>query len=165
MADLPPSMQLPQSRGKAMAKLLPVKRRSMPILLATTAIRKGTSSLIAKRRKKDKADGKKKDKESGSGAKAINSHVVKTTASIKEVNDIGVSLCTVTKSHWLMDSGATHHITPHHSDFVTYQPIKGSICISDKQELSFHSWVLGLLHLQAWREYASPLKMQSMHLM
>ena len=37
-------------------------------------------------------DGKRKDKESGSGAKAINSHVVETTASIQEVNDIGVSL-------------------------------------------------------------------------
>ena len=32
-----------------------------------------------------------------------------------------------------MDSGATHHITPHHSDFITYQPVKGSIHLSDKQ--------------------------------
>jgi hypothetical protein len=32
-----------------------------------------------------------------------------------------------------MDSRATHHITPHHSDFVTYLPIKGTICLSDKQ--------------------------------
>ena len=78
-------------------------------------------------------DIKKKDKESGSSAKAINSHVVETTASIQEVNDIGVSLCTMTKLCWLMDSGASHHITPHHSDFITYQSVKGSICLSDKQ--------------------------------
>ena len=32
-----------------------------------------------------------------------------------------------------MDSRATHHITPHHSDFVTYQSVKGTICCSDKQ--------------------------------
>ena len=32
-----------------------------------------------------------------------------------------------------MDSGATHHITPHCSDFVTYQSVKGTICLSDKQ--------------------------------
>ena len=65
--------------------------------------------------------------------KAVNSYIVETTASIQEVNDIGVSLCTATKSHWLMDSGATQHITPHHSDFVTYQSVKDTICLSDKQ--------------------------------
>ena len=32
-----------------------------------------------------------------------------------------------------MDSRATHHITPHHSDFVTYQSVKGTIHLSDKQ--------------------------------
>ena len=32
-----------------------------------------------------------------------------------------------------MDSGATHHITPHCSDFITYQSVKGTICLSDKQ--------------------------------
>ena len=32
-----------------------------------------------------------------------------------------------------MDSGATHHITPHHSIFVTYQLVKGTIHLSDKQ--------------------------------
>ena len=39
-------------RGKAMAKLPPVKGKSMPILLAITAIRKGTLSLIAEREKR-----------------------------------------------------------------------------------------------------------------
>ena len=32
-----------------------------------------------------------------------------------------------------MDCRATHHITPHCSDFVTYQSVKGTICLSDKQ--------------------------------
>ena len=31
-----------------------------------------------------------------------------------------------------MDSGTTHHITPHQSDFTDYTPIKGSICLGDK---------------------------------
>jgi hypothetical protein len=77
-------------------------------------------------------DNKKKEG-SNSSAKAVNSHVIETTTSIQEVNDIGVSLCAVRKLHWLMDSGATHHITPHCSDFVTYLPIKGTIHLSDKQ--------------------------------
>ena len=31
-----------------------------------------------------------------------------------------------------MNSGATHYITPHHSDFITYQSVKGTIHLSDK---------------------------------
>ena len=76
----------------------------MPILLAITAIREGTSSPIAERGKMMRQM-ERKEKESGSGTKAVNSHVVETTASIQEVNDISVSLCTATKLHWLMDSG------------------------------------------------------------
>jgi hypothetical protein len=60
----------------------------------------------------------KKEKESGSGTKAANSHVLVATpstewgASIEEVNDIGVALYAAERVRWMMDSGATHHITP-----------------------------------------------------
>ena len=30
-----------------------------------------------------------------------------------------------------MDSGVMHHITPHRSDFKTYAPIKGTVCLRD----------------------------------
>jgi transposase InsO family protein len=32
----------------------------------------------------------------------------------------------------MLDSGATHHITPHRSDFSSYTPAKGSVCLGDK---------------------------------
>ena len=46
-----------------------------------------------------------------------------------------VSLCTAAKPHWLMDSGATHHITPHESNFDTYTPTKGIVCLGDKSTI------------------------------
>jgi hypothetical protein len=49
--------------------------------------------------------------------KAANSHIlVPTTTSIKEVdedNSVSVALYATERMHWMMDSGATHHITPH----------------------------------------------------
>ena len=120
-------------KGKGNGKASSSKKENHANLTCHYCNKKGHIKPDCQKRKKDEADGKKKDKESRSSAKAINSHVVETTASIQEVNDISVSLCTVTKSHWLMDSGATHHITPNHSDFVTYQSVKGTIHLSDKQ--------------------------------
>jgi hypothetical protein len=34
-----------------------------------------------------------------------------------------------------MDSGATHHISPHWSDFKDYTPCKGSVCLGDKSTI------------------------------
>jgi hypothetical protein len=67
------------------------------------------------KKKKDDVD-KKKKKESGSGSggnKAANSHVlVPMSASIEKVSDnVGVALYTAEQVHWMMDSGATHHIS------------------------------------------------------
>ena len=120
-------------KGKGNGKASSSKKEKHANLTCHYCNKKGHIKPDCQKRKKDEVDGKKKDKESRSSAKAVNSHVVETTAFIQEVNDISVFLCTVTKSHWLMDSGATNHITPHCSDFVTYQSVKGSICLSDKQ--------------------------------
>ena len=35
-----------------------------------------------------------------------------------------------------MDSGATHHITPHRSDFSDYTPCRGAVCLEDKSTIS-----------------------------
>jgi hypothetical protein len=86
--------------------------------------KKGHIQPDCRKKKKEDADKKKKE-EGGSGSggnKAANSHVlVPMSASIEEVNDnVGVALYTAERVHWMMDSGATHHITPHRSDFKDY---------------------------------------------
>jgi hypothetical protein len=97
--------------------------------------KKGHIQPDCRKKKKDDADKKKKEESgSSSGNKAANSHIlVPTSASIDEVNDnVGVALYTAERVHWMMDSGATHHISPHRSDFKDYTPCKGSVCLGDK---------------------------------
>ena len=70
---------------------------------------------------KKKRDEEKKKKEeassSNNGNKAANSHVQVQEATIIEIgdndNDISFSLYAANKIRWIMDSGTTHHITPH----------------------------------------------------
>src|SRR5579863_5702488 len=99
--------------------------------------KKGHIKPDCQKQKKDEAEKKEEEATSSSGGnKAANAHiVVPTTATIIEIdddNDISVSLCTAAKLRWMMDSGATHHITPHRSDFKDYAPIKGTIRLGDK---------------------------------
>ena len=89
--------------------------------------------------KKKKDEEKKKKQEASSSNndnKAANSHIKILEASIIEIgnddNDITFFLYAANKIRWMMDSGATHHITPHRSDFTDYTPIKGSIRLGDK---------------------------------
>ena len=85
--------------------------------------------------KKDEADGKKKEEGSSAGSKSANSHVlVETMASIMEVadNEISASLYAARSDHWMLDSGAMHHITPYRSDFSSYTPQTGSVRLGDK---------------------------------
>ena len=88
--------------------------------------------------KKKREEAEKKKKEDGTataGSKAANSHVlVPTTASIMEVNDdlTAALYAAEAKSRWMMDSGATHHITPCRSDFKDYSLTKGTIRLGDK---------------------------------
>ena len=86
---------------------------------------------------KKKKDEEKKKKENITPNKAANTHVaVPSTAKITEIDssndEISVSLYAVTRSRWMMDSGATHHITPHRSDFTDYTPATGSVRLRDK---------------------------------
>ena len=95
--------------------------------------KKGHIKPDCRKKKKDEAVEKKKKEEAGRG-KAANTHVLEpTTTTIAEVdNNISVSLYAAAKPHWMMDSGATHHIMPHKSDFKDYTPIKGTVCLGDK---------------------------------
>jgi hypothetical protein len=92
------------------------KKRDHSALTCYYCGKKGHIQPDCCKKKKDDAKKTKKDGASSSGQKAANSHVlVPTTASIKEVdedNSVGVALYAVEHMHWMMDRGATHHITP-----------------------------------------------------
>ena len=47
-------------------------------------------------------------------------------------NEISASLYATWSDRWMLDSGATNHITPHRSDFSNYTPAKGTVCLGDK---------------------------------
>jgi hypothetical protein len=115
------------------------KKKDHSNLMCHYCQKKGHIQPDCRKKKKDDAD-KKKKKESGSGSggnKAANSHVlVSTSASIEEVNDnVGVALYAAERVHWMMDGGATHHISPHWSDFKNYTPCKGSVRLGDKSTI------------------------------
>jgi len=88
----------------------------------------GHKSNECRKKKKDTEEKEKKDK--GSGAKSVNAHI--NTASIVEIednDDLPVSLYAAARSRWMVDSGATHHITPHRSDFIDWTPAKGAVSL------------------------------------
>ena len=88
-----------------------------------------------KKKKDDAEKSKKEGGSSGGGSKSANSHVlVETSASIMEVidNEITASLYATQSDRWMLDSGVTHHITPHRSDFSSYTPANSSVHLGDK---------------------------------
>ena len=98
--------------------------------------KKGHIQLECNKKKKDDAEKKKKEEASAEGGtKAANAHVlIPSTASIEEVNDdeLSVALYTAVRSRWMMDSGATHHMSPTRSDFADYTPCHGTVRLGDK---------------------------------
>ena len=50
--------------------------------------------------------------------------------------DIPVSFYTATWSRWMVDSGATHHITSHHSDFATWTLVKDIVSLEGHVEIA-----------------------------
>jgi len=95
--------------------------------------KKGHIKPDCRKKKKDEEDKKKDEKASSNGGnKAANSHVQETSITEVDDNDIAFSLYAADKPRWMMDSGATHHITPHRSDFIDYTPIKGTVRLGDK---------------------------------
>ena len=99
----------------------------------------GHKSNECRKKKKDVKDKDKKDKEKEKGSgmqKSVNAHI--STATIEEISnneDLPVSIYSATQSRWMVDSGATHHITPHHSDFITWTLTTGAVSLRGHAEI------------------------------
>jgi len=102
--------------------------------------KKGHKSNECRKKKKDAEEKEKENKQKGSGAqsnKSVNAHI--STATIEEIDDnedLPVSLYAAARSRWMVDSGATHHITPHRSDFISYTPAKGAVSLGGHAEIA-----------------------------
>jgi hypothetical protein len=99
--------------------------------------KKGHIQPDCRKKKKDESPNKKE--EGKSGTKAANTHIlVPTTAFIEEVNDdlTAALYAADARPHWMMDSGATHHITPCRSDFKDYSLVNGTIRLGDKSTVN-----------------------------
>ena len=101
---------------------------------------KGHIQPNCRKKKKDEAEKKKREEDSNaeSSKKAANSHVlIPTTASIEEVNEseMDFALYTAERERWMMDSGATHHMSPFKSDFTDYAPCQGAVSLGDKSSV------------------------------
>jgi len=117
--------------AKAPIKSQNGKKRDHSNLMCYYCNKKGHIKPNCRKKKKDEKE--KRDKENTS-SKAANTHVaVHTSTSIEEINDnLHVSLYAAASNAWMLDSGATHHIMPHISDFISYSKIKGVVCLGDK---------------------------------
>ena len=131
------------SLNAARAPIKSGKKKDRSKLVCHYCNKKGHIQPDCHKKKREDAEKKKKEEEGAAAAstsgKAANTHVlVPTTASITEVNDdeLEVGLYTAVRARWMMDSGATHHITPHHSDFADYSPCQGTVRLGDKSTVT-----------------------------
>jgi hypothetical protein len=125
-------------------KVAPIKTKDKNIT-CFYCNKKGHKSNECKKKKRDLAAKEKKDKEQGnatntaSTSKAVNAHIVPTTATITEISDddnqIRVSLYSAARSRWMVDSGATHHISPYRSDFISWKPARGRVSLGGHAEI------------------------------
>jgi hypothetical protein len=83
------------------------------------------------KKKRDNQEKEKKEKgNSASTSKAVNAHI--STATIEEITDnedLSISLYAAARSRWMVDSGATYHITPHRSDFINWSPARDIVSL------------------------------------
>src|SRR5260221_2814354 len=85
-------------------------------------------------RKKKKDEETEKHGKGNSAQKSVNTH----TATIEEIDkneDLPVSLYAAARLRWMVDSGATHHMTLHRSDFITWTPTKGVVSLRGHTEI------------------------------
>jgi hypothetical protein len=115
------------------------KKKDHSTLTCHYCNKKGHIQPDCHKKKKDEAEKKKKEDEGSSsgGNKAANVHeLVPTTASIVEVDNdetvLRISLYSAECLRWMMDSGATHHMSPQKSDFIDYTPCPGTVRLGDK---------------------------------
>jgi len=90
------------------------------------------------KKKKDEENEKDK-KQKGTNVqsnKSVNAHI--TTTTIEEIDDnddLPISLYATGQSRWMVDSGATHHITLHQSDFFSWTPAQGVVSLGGYAEI------------------------------
>ncbi len=95
------------------------------------------SNECCKKKKDTEEKEKKKKGNSATTSKSVNMHI--TTASIKEIDDnnnLSVSLYAVTRSRWMVDSGATYYITPNCSNFISWTSAKGTVSLGGHTEIA-----------------------------
>jgi hypothetical protein len=114
------------------------KKRDHSNLTCHYCNKKGHIQPDCRKKKRDDSPNKKKE-EGSSGSKAANTHIlVPTTASVEEVNDdlTAALYAADAKPRWMMDSGATHHISPCRTDFKDYSLVNGTIRLGDKSTVN-----------------------------
>ena len=135
-----------RSAGSAsLNKVAPVKKGDKQKVKCHYCKKSGHKSNECRKKKRDEEekDKDKKDKDKSSTntpAKSVNTHtIVPTTATITEIADsdeeIRVSAYSATRSRWMVDSGATHHITPHRSDFASWRSTSGLVSLGGHAEI------------------------------
>ena len=120
-------------------KIAPIKKKGDKGNIQCYYCKKnGHKSPDCRKKKRDAEEKEKKEKGNGARpAKAVNAHI--TTASIEEIDDnedLPVSLYAAVRSRWMVDSGATHHITPNKSDFITWTPAKGVVSLGGHAQIN-----------------------------
>lgn len=111
------------------------KRKDHSNLTCHYCNKKGHIKPDCQKKKRDELG----NKEGNSSSKAANTHILtNTSASIEEVNDdlTAALYATDAKPRWMMDSGATHHITPCRTDFKDYSLVNGTIRLGDKSTVN-----------------------------
>ena len=98
----------------------------------------GHKSTECRKKKKDAEEKEKKDKGSGAQTtKSVHAHI--DTTRIEEITDndnLPVSLYTAAQSRWMVDSGATHYITLHRSDFISWTLATGIVSLGGHAEIN-----------------------------
>jgi len=145
------------STSTSLNKLAPIKKKSDKAQVKCYYCQKlRYKSNECRKKKRDTEQKEKKEKEKGSASqmprKAVNAHisVVPTTATIEQVaddnDDLHVFLYATAKSRWMVDSRATHHITPHRSNFATWALACGSVSLGGHTEIA----QIGTRTVQIW---------------
>ena len=126
-------------------KVAPVKKGDKDKKIKCYYCKKpGHKSPVCRTKERDEAakgkevskDKESKDKDKGKADKTQKSvNTVVSSAYITEVYDtdsdsedqIRASVYAAVRSRWMVDSGATNHVSPHRSDFATWTPARGTL--------------------------------------
>jgi hypothetical protein len=132
------------SASTSLNKIAPIKQKGnkadKDMIKCFYCKKKGHKANECRKKKKDEEEKEKKEKKEkeNSAQKSINAHI--GTATIEEISDddnddLPISIYATVRSRWMVDSGATHHITPHRSDFIDWHPQDGTVSLREHAEI------------------------------